>query len=262
MEGKTIVKRKIINLLKKTALYSIYKENSRMKHERNKLFPGKVRLVDLCNARYITRKPIYDFLIENADNISGNVLDFGCGSMEYKKILRNVNKYSGLDIEGADKNGFFAQDVIYYDGVHIPFENGIFDAVISIEVFEHVELLDDVLLELNRVMKQGKKLFFTVPMFFPGHLEPYDYRRFTKYGIKKKLELAGFAIEKIEGSTTFKNTLRRMKILELEKRGGQKWLLKIRYILSNICFLHSNNVTEDEKAPIDWLVICRKDKEL
>lgn len=236
----------------------MYKENRKMRLERNKLFPGRVRLVDLCNARYITRKPIYDFLIENADRISGNVLDFGCGSMEYKKILKNVNTYSGLDIEGADKNGFFAEDVIYYDGVHIPFEEDTFDSVISIEVFEHVEFLDDVLRELNRVMKQGKTLFFTVPMFFPGHLEPYDYRRFTKYGIKKKLELAGFAVEKIEGSTTFKNTLRRMKILELKERGGQKWLLKMRCILSNMCFLHSNEVTENEKAPIDWLVVCKK----
>ena len=109
------MKEKIIYLIKQTALYNMYKENRKMRLERNKLFPGRVRLVDLCNARYITRKPIYDFLIENADRISGNVLDFGCGSMEYKKILKNVNTYSGLDIEGADKNGCFAEDVIYYD---------------------------------------------------------------------------------------------------------------------------------------------------
>lgn len=255
------LKAKIIDLIKKTGFYSRYKKNRRMKTERNKLFPGKPRLVDLYNARYITRKPIYDFLIANMKEISGNVLDFGCGSMEYKKILEKVETYSGLDIEGAEKNGFYAENVIYYDGVHIPFEKESFDAVISIEVFEHVEYLDDVLLELNRVIKRGGKMFFTVPMNFPGHLEPYDFRRFTKYGIMKKMEAAGFVIEKMRGSTTFRNTIRRMEILESEKKNGQNWYFKIKCIVNNICFLYTNKVSEDENAPVDWLVVCRKTRE-
>lgn len=33
---------------------------------RDKLFPGKVRWQDLLNPRYISRKPIYDFLVEQS----------------------------------------------------------------------------------------------------------------------------------------------------------------------------------------------------
>ena len=45
------------------------------------LFPGKVRITDLLNPRYISRKPIYDFLEKNAEIAEGDMLDFGCGSM-------------------------------------------------------------------------------------------------------------------------------------------------------------------------------------
>lgn len=233
-----------------------------LKKERNKLFPGKIQLVDLYNARYITRKPIYDFLISHMDCLYGSVLDFGCGGMEYKKILKNAEKYSGLDIEGAQENGFWAEGVVYYDGIHIPFENRSFDSVMAIEVFEHVEYLDTILGELNRILRGGGIMLLTVPMNFPGHLEPYDFRRFTKYGIMHKLKTAGFEVEEIKASTTFRNTLRRLHILELEKRRGRNWRFKIACIFYNICFCLSNDVKDNEKAPIDWMVVCRKLKEV
>ncbi len=230
---------------------------NRIRQQRNKLFPGKLKLVDLYNARYISRKPIYDFLSSNVNILTGKVLDFGCGSMEYRKLLKNAQTYTGLDIEGAEANGFIgAGEVVYYDGVHIPFKNAEFDSVIAIEVFEHVEQLKDILDELNRVMKKEGCMLFTVPMSFPLHLEPWDYRRFTKYGIRKMLYESGFEIVEIRGSTTFKNTLRRLRIIECVSQ--KEWMKKINVLYSNICFALSNNVTENEKFPIDWLVICSK----
>ena len=160
----------------------------KLKQERDKLFPGSIKWVDLKNKRYISRKPIYDFLIENSDKITGKVLDFGCGSMQYKTIMKFADEYIGLDIQGAEENGFFADDVIYYDGKHIPFEDASFDSVFAIEVFEHVEDIEYVLSEIHRILKKGGVFMFTVPMTFPLHLEPWDYRRFTKYGIKKYLK--------------------------------------------------------------------------
>lgn len=262
------MKKHFKDYIKETFLYLVLKniyikriENiNHIKQQRNKLFPGKIKLVDLYNGRYISRKPIYDFLLSNISMLKGTVLDFGCGSMEYKKILRNTKTYIGLDIEGAEDNGFIGKGkVTYYDGLHIPFENEKFDSVLAIEVFEHVEQLKDILKELNRVMKEDGLMLFTVPMSFPLHLEPWDFRRFTKYGIKKMLLESGFEIVEVKGSTTFKNTLRRLRIIEGASKKG--WAQKIDIMYNNICFALSNNVTENEKFPIDWLVICKKIKE-
>lgn len=235
---------------------SICDKKNNMRAERNKLFPGKMKWMDLCNSRYISRKPIYDFLLSHIDLIKGEVLDFGCGSMEYRNMLSTAQKYVGLDIEGAEKNGFIGNgQVVYYDGVHIPFGNDTFDSVISIEVFEHVECLEEILEELNRVTKMKGLMVFTVPMNFPLHLEPYDFRRFTKYGIKQMLFNSGFEVLEIKGSTTFKNTLRRLQVEAGDKKG---YMFKIKLIINNLCFFVSNSVSDNEKYPIDWLVVCRK----
>ena len=188
----------------------------------------------------------------------GKVLDFGCGSMEYKGLFDNAKEYCGLDIEGAQDNGFYAEGVTYYDGKHIPFEDSTFDSVLSVEVFEHVEYLEQIFEELNRIMKIGGHMLFTVPMNFPCHLEPYDFRRFTKWGIKKMLEEHGFEIKEIKGSTTFQNTVRRLEILEWAQRRNYDFVYKLKVLRNNIGFILKNDKGTTEKAPIDWLVVCKK----
>lgn len=153
----------ILNFMKKNILYKKYIKHISHKQalivQRDKLFPGRIKWVDITNARYISRKPIYDFLVQNKNYITGNVLDFGCGSMQYKKMFDNIKNYYGLDVDGAQENGFYAEDVIYYDGIHIPFETEMFNSIISIEVLEHVEQLNTVMSELNRVLTGGGILF-------------------------------------------------------------------------------------------------------
>lgn len=226
---------------------------------RDKLFPGKVHICDLKNNRYISRKPIYDFLVKNS-GLVGSLLDFGCGSMQYKSIFQNVSKYIGLDIEGAEKNGFVADGVVYYDGKIIPFEDEQFDSVIAVEVLEHVEDLELSLKEINRILKPDGKFIFTVPMTFPLHLEPWDYRRFTKYGIENELKKSGFSNIYIQNSTCVDDTLRRMKIVELGRDTGRvhRFFYK-RYIMyANIRFIFNRKKTKDSKMPIDYLIICKK----
>lgn len=227
---------------------------------RDKLFPGKIRICDLKNNRYISRKPIYDFLVENK-NQNGKLLDFGCGSMQYRELFNNVEEYYGLDIEGAEKNGFCASNVIYYDGKIIPFEKNSFDTVIAIEVLEHVEDLELSLSEINRVLKPNGKFIFTVPMTFPLHLEPWDYRRFTRYGIENELKKAGFSEIVIQNSTCASDTIRRMKIIEKGRRKGKikRFFYKKYIIYANVMFALNRKKSINSKFPIDYLVICKKE---
>ena len=60
--------------------------------------------------------------------------------------------------------------------------------------FEHVFNLDELLKEINRVLIKGGKLAFTCPFVWEEHEQPYDYARYSSYGIKSILEKHGFEV--------------------------------------------------------------------
>ena len=51
---------------------------------------------------------------------------------------------------------------IFFDGVHLPFKDISFDNIIALEVLEHVEELDDLILRLIGLLK---KMVFLLPQF-------------------------------------------------------------------------------------------------
>jgi len=92
------------------------------------------------------------------------VLDFGCGAGEVVRLLRQV----GVECYGADT---FYEGAAYQDPAlaslmdqrvvreipedgRLPFDDRYFDLVISDQVLEHVENLDAVLAELDRVLRE------------------------------------------------------------------------------------------------------------
>lgn len=237
----------------------------RVQDGRDTLFPGRIRIQDLLNPRFISRKPIYDFLVEKAKIVEGRFLDFGCGSMQYKSIFvekGKVEKYEGLDVESANDFGLHADNITYYDGVNVPFEDETFDAVMAVEVFEHVEHLDDVLAGIYRVMKRNGILIATMPMTYPLHMSPYDYRRFTKYGLEAYLMNLGFTKIEIQPSTTMKSTIRRMKMIQWEAKTPRllEWrIYKLYVLISNLMFIAEKK--GNMSMPIDWLVICKKESD-
>jgi SAM-dependent methyltransferase len=65
-------------------------------------------------------------------------------------------------------------------------------------VLEHVPDPESVLRELFRALKPCGHLWMTVPFFFAEHMEPYDYYRYTQYGLLHLLNRAGFKVERLE----------------------------------------------------------------
>ena len=119
----------------------------------------------------------YLYLLHWSDSISAKksaakILDYGCGSGEV--VLSGRNK--GLNIFGAD---------VFYAGANskeeverlnllgktiqeikqgkINFEDATFDLVLSNQVFEHVQDLESVLMEIHRVMKKDAFLLCLFP---------------------------------------------------------------------------------------------------
>lgn len=99
-----------------------------------------------------------------------------------------------VDIENPGHDHTDEDIDIYYDGRNFPFPDQVFDSVITNQVFEHVFNPDEFLCEIARVLKPGGHLLLTVPFVWDEHEQPYDYARYSSFGIKHVLEKNGFSV--------------------------------------------------------------------
>ena len=139
----------------------------------------------------------------------GKLLDVGCGSKPYEKLF-NVDSYVGIDVEISGHNHKRSKIDKFYDGKNIPFDDKTFDYVFSSEVFEHVLYLDELLNDINRVLKKNGKLGFTCPFVWDEHEQPYDYLRYTSFSIKNILHKHGFKLIELNKSTSYFQTVMQM----------------------------------------------------
>jgi Methylase involved in ubiquinone/menaquinone biosynthesis len=154
------------------------------------------------NPFYIIRKALYKCIKEKRNYMKGKMLDFGCGRKPYKRFF-NVEEYVGLDIEQSGHSHQNEEIDVFYDGQHIPFENEYFDSIFSSEVIEHVFDLKSIIKELNRVLKVDGHILVTVPFVWDEHEIPYDFGRYTSFGIKHIFESSGFEVISLEKSNNY-----------------------------------------------------------
>lgn len=169
-------------------------------------------LAIFTNPFFFLRRGLYRHIKIQAKKLDGILLDFGCGRKPYKNLFQ-VDQYIGVDIEQSGHSHEISQIDVYYDGKTIPFTDGYFDSVLCSEVFEHVFEINDILLEINRVMKKNGKILITVPFVWNDHEVPYDFGRYSTYGIKYLLEKHGFRVISIDKSTNFFETICQLWVL-------------------------------------------------
>lgn len=161
------------------------------------------------------------------------VLDAGCGPGGLLKRLSADNSAVGVDYSGialglCTKRGL--KRLINASVTALPFRDSVFDLTVSLDVIYHSGVKDDVeaLREFSRVLKKGGALILNLPAYeflrSPHDRVQHTERRYTSGDLRKKLELAGFIVEKM----TYRNTflfpavlLVRMFKRLFEKEGGQ-----------------------------------------
>lgn len=146
------------------------------------------------NPFYFIRRGLYRAIRRYAATAQGAVLDFGCGSKPYRPLFTACEQYVGVDVEVSGHPHRNEHIDVFYDGQTLPFPAQQFDHVFSSEVFEHVFNLPQILPELNRVLKKDGMLFITCPFLWPEHERPYDFARYTSFGIRHLLESHGFQL--------------------------------------------------------------------
>ena len=140
--------------------------------------------------KYFVNKLIKQSLI-NLEN--SKWLDDGCGSRPFEHNFKK-HVYIGVDIKKESYAQAEKKADIFYDGLDLPFEDAIFDGVLSTQVIGLCEDDLNYVSEINRVLKKNGKLIISAPFIFREVEQPNDYRRFTSFGIEKILKDHNFEI--------------------------------------------------------------------
>lgn len=136
-----------------------------------------------------------------------SILDAGAGELQYKKFCSHLN-YTSQDFGQYDGKGNRAGlqpnswdnsklDIIS-DISSIPRGNNSFDAIMCIEVLEHLPYPNEAFREFSRILKNKGRLIVTTPFCSLTHFAPYHfYTGFNKYFYEQLLSEYGFKILEI-----------------------------------------------------------------
>lgn len=120
------------------------------------------------------------------------VLDLGAGECVYRRFFSHAS-YCGVDAAIGESTWEYSNLSVLAFADALPFSSGSFDDILCTQLLEHVRDPRLVLTEARRVLRPGGRLFLTVPMAQGEHQVPYDFYRYTSFGLRHLLESAGFA---------------------------------------------------------------------
>jgi SAM-dependent methyltransferase len=168
-------------------------------------------MIDIASPDYIRQRleprpgdPFYlhlsDLLLAMTDFVPQGVrrvLDFGCGGSPYRPLFGALTSHradlagsaAGLDFE-------YGSDSL----LSAPSED--YDCVLSSQVLEHVGSPLAYLAECHRVLRPGGKLILSTHGLFEDHACPYDFWRWTVFGLQRLMKEADFTTEKVKKLTT------------------------------------------------------------
>ncbi len=179
----------------------------------------KYSYFDLNYSIFLTNN---NWLKKNKHLIIGNAYELGCGLQPLRKfILETADKYVPVDWEESVHD---VKPDIYAD-LNKPIDkiaDNVADSIISISVMEHLYNPANLVNESYRILKPGASMLLQIPFQWLVHDAPYDYCRFTRYGLQKLFNNAGFVDVQIQEQILFWTT----------------WTLKFNYHLDSHIVSH------------------------
>ncbi len=159
-------------------------------------FVGRHRLVEaLVRARYGAPGTLSSPL---------TILDIGCGTGAMSARLARWGRvvsadFSPLALQFSRRRGL--NHLVGADALRLPFASDRFDALVSMDVLEHLSDDRKALCEFHRVLKPGGRVFATVPAY-PHLWSEHDlalmhYRRYVRREMAERFSAAGFRLEKL-----------------------------------------------------------------
>lgn len=151
----------------------------------------KSRLLSLASPFHLARRGLRKGLRNHAPALQGTILDVGCGTKPYRDLFPD-NEYIGIEVSRISRFGSVRHPDVYFDGRSFPIVDGSVDSVLCSQVLEHVFEPAQFLAEIHRVLRPGGRLLLTVPFVWDEHEQPFDFARYTSFGLEYLMAKAGF----------------------------------------------------------------------
>lgn len=226
--------------------------------------------VYLSNMNYLNWKELNKSMKQTSKYLSGRCMDIGSGNSPYKsEILNKVDEYICVDKASTHFHMFQTSKESFIDAdiTDLPFDENSVDCVVLTQVLEHINEPFKALDEIKRVLKKDGIMILSVPFIYQAHATPYDYFRFSEFGLRqicKKYDfdilefhhqgyigttlvsiLNGFIWQLSSKNKLFRNTILLPLILSL-------------FTINNIIGILLDFIKLKEFTPNFWLVIKNK----
>jgi SAM-dependent methyltransferase len=158
--------------------------------------------------------PIHQELAPLLPHLRGRVLNAGCGDRDISAFLRGggATAVDNCDIASSIPGAFLC------DLTSIPRTGGSYDAILCNAVLEHVPDPEAVMAEFHRLLVPEGRLVVAVPFLQPEHPTPLDFRRYTRSGLARLGERAGFRVLEMRSVHSLAQTLGWLLWSHLEER--------------------------------------------
>lgn len=195
------------------------------------------------------------------------ILDVGAGHGDFADIFAGRNYYS-LDIVPYQE-----VDLVADLGAVNPFKENAFDAVVLMNVLEHVYESRELLKSITRILAPGGMVIFTVPFLLKVHQAPFDFSRYTPYFIENMAAEAGLHVESLQGyydpQYLLNESLGNVWQYSIKSQPKfQQFLAKVmvavaQHVINDLGMLTRKGFIDDYKtqpnpAPVGYLVVLRK----
>jgi SAM-dependent methyltransferase len=236
----------------------------------DKLYPvGCVGLTNKANREVWLERVLGDI------SPGGRILDAGAGELQYKRFCKHLDyvsqdfaRYDGKGNSSGLQTGKWDQSSldIISDIIHIPEPDTSFDAVLCVEVLEHLPDPIQALRELTRLLKPGGILIITAPFCALTHFAPYFYQTgYSQYFYEYWLDGLGFKIIEMVGNGNYfeyiAQELRRLPEVAgryTTSRFAKFEKLVMRILLSMLFRLAQADSGSNELIVYGWQVVARK----
>ena len=203
------------------------------------------------------------------------ILDAGAGEQQYKRFCKHLiyvsqdfARYDGKGNSSGLQTGKWDHSTldIISDITDIPEKDASFDAILCVEVLEHLPDPLKALRELNRLMKPGGVLIVTAPFCALTHFAPYFFQTgYSRYFYEYWLDELGFDIIELKANGNYFEYIAQElhRLPEVAGRyttgglaGYEKLVLRI--LLSTLFRLSQADTSSNELLVYGWQVVARK----
>lgn len=148
----------------------------------------------------------------------------------------------------------------------LPLKDEVADWVLVPNIVEHVEEPEVMFREALRILKRGGRGFVFAPHVREEHQPPFDYFRYTRYGLRHLFEKVGFQVESITPTTGIFDVLSKTAMLALDflppgkkKIAGFLFEKLIKPVLWRYDRLYQQNLaTPGKEFPMAYVSLLRK----